>query len=40
MPVKWSAEMDQRLLLLIISMISINWTRVATHWAEVYGTLI
>lgn len=37
MAVKWDATMDQPLLLLIISMIALNWTQVASRWAEVYG---
>lgn len=37
MPVKWDPLMDQRLLLLVISMITLNWARVAARWAEVYG---
>lgn len=37
MGVKWDDKMDVRLLLLIISVMTINWNQIANKWAAVYG---
>jgi len=39
MPVQWTAEQDQRLLLLVLSIHKVDNARIAKAWKGKYGTL-
>jgi len=36
--VNWTAENDQRLLLLLVNRIQVNYDQLSRDWAQAYGT--